>query len=382
MLQSSKTYLPNLNSIRAFAAVIVIVSHIELRKELLGINGISAIFHWGKFGVDLFFVLSGFLITFLLLTEKEKIKTIDVRSFYIRRALRIWPLYFLILFFTYFLIPYILPEYYHSNINRFTPKSLILNILMLTNITLIIKLTPLIISTIWSIGIEEQFYLFWPWVIKCKEKKYIKIIVFFIFFIPLGKIFLMGFIYFWDIPFLKILSHIVSTTRFDCMAIGAFFGVLAYRKQIKISLFTFNYYFFSSKKIQYTSYSLLIFFFIISHFTSASVIQSFSFLFYPTLFGISILNLATNPNTIFKLENKVTNYIGKISYSLYLTHMLVIYLLPPILKPLIVNHSITIKNIIIYTITLISTLTISYITYNLYEKRFVLLKRKYSHIKT
>ena len=382
MTQSSKTYLPNLNTIRAFAAIIVIISHIELRKGILGMNGLSVIMHWGKFGVNLFFVLSGFLITFLLLCEKDKIKTIDVKSFYIRRTLRIWPLYFLILFFTYFLIPYILPEYYQSNIDRFTLKSLFLNVFMLTNVTLIIKLTPLIISTIWSIGIEEQFYLFWPWVIKCNEKRYIKIILFFIVFIPIIKILLMGLLYVWHIPFLKIVSQIVSTTRFDCMAMGAFFGVLAYRKQIKISLFTFNYCFFTSKKTQYISYFLLIFFFTISHFTSASVIMSLNFLVYPTLFGICILNLATNPNTIIKLENKFTNYIGKISYGLYLNHMIVLYLLFPIFKPLIENYSVTIKNIIIYPITLISILTISYITYNFYEKRFFSLKKKYSHIKT
>jgi len=54
--------------------------------------------HGGQYGVDLFFALSAYLITDLLLREHDRRKTIDIRAFYIRRILRIWPLYFLALF--------------------------------------------------------------------------------------------------------------------------------------------------------------------------------------------------------------------------------------------------------------------------------------------
>ena len=58
-------------------------------------------------GVSIFFVLSGFLITYLLLTEKEKFKTISVKRFYIRRILRIWPLYYLVVILALYVFPHI-----------------------------------------------------------------------------------------------------------------------------------------------------------------------------------------------------------------------------------------------------------------------------------
>ena len=90
-----KIYFPNLNGLRFIAAFMVIVHHVEQFKSLFGLENV---FHEspfisivGKLGVVLFFVLSGFLITYLLLVEEEVTGTISIKSFYIRRFLRIWP---------------------------------------------------------------------------------------------------------------------------------------------------------------------------------------------------------------------------------------------------------------------------------------------------
>ena len=99
-------YLPGLNGLRAIAALAVVVSHTTLALNQFGLD--SNIFGTGQDGkpkgldlagdgVSLFFTLSGFLITFLLLKEKET-GSLKVRNFYIRRILRIWPLYYLYLF--------------------------------------------------------------------------------------------------------------------------------------------------------------------------------------------------------------------------------------------------------------------------------------------
>jgi len=93
----SKVYFPNLNGLRFIAASLVIVHHVEQFKEILGYsnyNEFSFIKLIGKLGVMLFFVLSGFLITYLLLVEQKEKGTIAIKSFYMRRLLRIWPLYF------------------------------------------------------------------------------------------------------------------------------------------------------------------------------------------------------------------------------------------------------------------------------------------------
>jgi peptidoglycan/LPS O-acetylase OafA/YrhL len=83
----NKVYFPNLNGLRFFAAFSVMLYH------FFGEGLIN-----GHYGVVLFFVLSGFLITYLLFEEKEKFGKIEIKKFYFRRILRIWPLYYLVYF--------------------------------------------------------------------------------------------------------------------------------------------------------------------------------------------------------------------------------------------------------------------------------------------
>lgn len=119
-MEGSRTYFGGLNSLRFFAAMAVVLTHVELVKKLLFYdctlwlktddwiigNALQSILRegppkpisWlspfvtfgGYFGVIFFFVLSGFLITYLLLKEKERSQTIAIKNFYIRRILRIW----------------------------------------------------------------------------------------------------------------------------------------------------------------------------------------------------------------------------------------------------------------------------------------------------
>ena len=99
----NKEHLKGLDSLRAIAALIVVWSHIEFIKGLKNIPQNNFIFFPNAhFSVTLFFVLSGFLITFLLVKEFQKYQTISFKDFYIRRILRIWPLYYLIILISYF----------------------------------------------------------------------------------------------------------------------------------------------------------------------------------------------------------------------------------------------------------------------------------------
>lgn len=95
-------FLPGLNGLRAIAAIAVVISHITLIFSTFGSDfklfgsddkGNPNAYLLASYGVTIFFVLSGFLITYLLILEKEK-KPINIKSFYIRRILRIWPLYY------------------------------------------------------------------------------------------------------------------------------------------------------------------------------------------------------------------------------------------------------------------------------------------------
>ena len=99
-----KEHLKGLDTLRAIAALVVVIGHIELIKKN---NNITSFDYApsGHIAVVLFFVLSGFLITFLLSKELDSTSTISFKKFYMRRILRIWPLYYLILLISILIIP-------------------------------------------------------------------------------------------------------------------------------------------------------------------------------------------------------------------------------------------------------------------------------------
>lgn len=92
-----RVYFKNLDGLRFLAAFLVLLHHAQFFKDINAypLSSVFSIYlvQAGKMGVNLFFVLSGFLISYLLFTEKRETKTVNLKKFYIRRALRIWPLY-------------------------------------------------------------------------------------------------------------------------------------------------------------------------------------------------------------------------------------------------------------------------------------------------
>lgn len=123
-------------------------------------NVLAAIGATGAFGVSVFFVLSSYLITELLLREKDLIGTLDIRSFYIRRILRIWPLYFAFLALAVAL-QWILPG------QHVTLRAGLWFSLLAGNWFIVFHGFPSsVIFPLWSVSIEEQFYITWPAVVR------------------------------------------------------------------------------------------------------------------------------------------------------------------------------------------------------------------------
>src|SRR5690349_20349803 len=115
----------------------------------------------GSWGVDLFFALSSYLITTLLLREREELGCLDIGSFYLRRALRIWPLYFVFLFG---LLP-LIRGYFPGD--QMSGKYLVAFALFAGNWACTLWGYPhSIAGQLWSVSIEEQFYLTWPLVLR------------------------------------------------------------------------------------------------------------------------------------------------------------------------------------------------------------------------
>ena len=145
-------HLPALDGLRGVAVLLVILYHSlgEIRTASVG-----DLFQAGWAGVDLFFVLSGFLITRILLQTRER--GAYFRTFYVRRALRIWPLYFLLLAFAFGVMGRLLPAMaFDSERYPWTIYALYLQNLWLPDFG------PAPLNVTWSLAIEEQFYLVWP----------------------------------------------------------------------------------------------------------------------------------------------------------------------------------------------------------------------------
>lgn len=159
-------YHPELDVLRFFAFLGVFVHHALPRDASLYINnGLSpAVTQWlltakeaGAFGLDLFFALSAYLITELLLREHANRGTFSVSAFYIRRALRIWPLYFTFLAFTIFVVPMIIPR------ESFGPIYIFSFLFLAGNWACAAYGIPFSVAgPLWSISVEEQFYIGWP----------------------------------------------------------------------------------------------------------------------------------------------------------------------------------------------------------------------------
>ena len=168
-MNKTKLYFPNLNSLRFIAAATVILSHVEQYKSYFGQPYIYFPIDWGGLAVTLFFVLSGFLITYLLLVERKYYGTVSVRSFYVRRILRIWPLYYLIAVLALFILPGVsvlqMPGISEHLARHYWWKVAFI-LTLFPNLALAAFMEVPYAAQLWSVGVEEQFYLVWPVVMK------------------------------------------------------------------------------------------------------------------------------------------------------------------------------------------------------------------------
>ena len=350
-----KVHFPNLNGIRCIAAFMVLFPHIEQIKKGLGLSRTVNFYPWafGTLGVVLFFVLSGFLITYLLLCEQEEQGYISIIKFYTRRILRIWPLYYLIVLLALFILPHV------SFLND---KTLPTQSLLLDNVILYLCFLPKLsqdipfISHTWSIRIELLFYLSSPIFINyllVKKKALITIGI----FTSITLIFLT------QPSTLSVLYSFIQLYKIDCIFIGALFGFLLFKKN---DLLVILY----SKKIQIITYTT-----ILVILTSNIKIPLLHFEVFAILFGIVILNLASNNNSILKLDNSIINHIGKISYGIYMFHPFIIYITIKILIAL--NWT---SPIFHYVIPTLFTVLASHLSYTFYESFFIKKKKSFSVI--
>lgn len=378
-MSNVRVYFPNLNSIRFVAALAVMIHHIELTKYWFGQPNIytssfvGGVF--GQLGIILFFVLSGFLITYLLLAEQQATETISIKNFYIRRILRIWPLYYFIVILGLFILPHIkamaVPGYTEQIHDHFLSKTLMFLSFIPDVAYAMYKHVPYA-EQAWSVGVEEQFYVIWPLLIALvvHQKKTLNMLI--------------GVIGFYTA--IKIISIVLNSKyessiainefyqfwqnfSIDCMAIGGIGAYLLFYKKEKVL------------KVLYNKYLQIALYAIVSVITIKGLdIPYFTYQLYSLIFVVLILNLASNPKSVLNLEYKPLNYLGKISYGIYMYHNIV---LAACLKFLL-YEGITLNsiwgNVLYYAVAITVTVIIASLSYKYFEKWFITAKVKYSKI--
>lgn len=344
-------HLPGLNGLRAFAALAVVFSHLRLAHPQFGFEATTSL-QLASYGVTIFFALSGFLITFLLLKEKDVTASIDIKSFYVRRVLRIWPLYYFYLGLSLATVWLTQPE--------LLPGNLFFYVFMMANVPFIMNHTLPRVDHFWSLGVEEQFYLFWPVLMK-KLKNPMKFIIGLIGFFMIGKA-ITGFLkakYNMEIPYL-----IFTVNRFDCMAIGALGAFIVHHKKERILNFC------QSKKIQaltWVSFALLT----VNAFKIHPLINH-SFIAMVTVFAI--FNVSFNKKSAIKLDKPILDFLGKISFGIYVYHPLIIFGIAkamPVFFPSMGKFG-------IYSIVVSGTILAAYLSYRFLEKPFLRIKDRFA----
>jgi peptidoglycan/LPS O-acetylase OafA/YrhL len=358
---SIKAYIPQLDSIRTIAVLLVIIHH-WLPKSFF-LNYIPN----GALGVNLFFVLSGFLITGILLKSKRHVESQQLKkatvfkNFYIRRTLRIFPIYYLFLFVFLLLNGTALREHgayfftYTSNYLFYSNQQFLSDHL----------------AHLWSLAVEEQFYILWPWLIIFISRRLLPYLIALFIIIGISSNYIFTEKDWW--------VEILTPACFEAFAVGGFLSYLSiYRPDIIKQI--------QPKFAWIFAAALLLF-----------ISDVFGYSFLPRRTYHSILAAAIIFYCVHKNNNKAANYvlnnkwmisIGKISYGIYLYHLCI----PELWKnvntkfsswniDLFFNKAMpaTFKPAWLFTQHLALVLLISIVSWKLIEKPFNNLKKRFEY---
>jgi len=233
---------------------------------------------------------------------------------------------------------------------------------MLANIAYILKITIPSITPLWSVGVEEQFYLIWPFIVK-KSTHYIRVFTALI----LTYLIIKSLAYITLTPN-SVIFKLIEITRIDIMFLGALGAYLVYSNHTLLKIIF-------RIEIQIIAWAVL---FISIFYQPIHLISFLDNEINSIFYFIIILNISSNKNSIISLESKITNFLGEISYGIYVYHMIIIYTLSYIAN-LFHFHTNYITTLLLI---ILSTILTSWLSYNVIEKPFLKIKRRYSVVKS
>ena len=355
-------HIKELDALRALAVAFVLISHAELPIRPL-INKIPN----GHIGVNLFFVLSGFLITSILLYQRQRAesegttKGVAVRNFYIRRVLRIFPAYYL----TIALI-LVASKFIATGFKR---PELLYSLTYTMNFYIsAIQKWPRVTLHFWSLAVEEQFYLFWPFVVLFIRRSFLLPI--FLGFICIGITFQLFYMH--NIEY----GYLLTYTCFDALGMGALLAWIMIYQPDKLPLLL---------KISSWLAVPCVAVVLAAAFMDGLIYPIRTFVSIPALWLVAFVMLhegkAQHSFLMRICNNRVLQFLGRISYGLYLYHVPVFVLLTQWLTPRLIRSfgQSTLLSYAVAVACIFATVLLSWISWMVIEKPILRFKRFFTY---
>jgi peptidoglycan/LPS O-acetylase OafA/YrhL len=340
-------YLPNLNALRAVSVIVVIISHASmLQTEFGGYRYTEWMLIPSKYGVIMFFCLSGILITHLILRDRE----FGIRQFYWRRVLRIWPLYFLVVILALTINWLLVGHSFHAELE---PVDYLFYLMLLPQYA---WSRPPLMGQTWSIGVEDVFYAAYPLMLLVLSRRLLVIALVAVVLMPELSALLSR-------PICGPCRSMVVATNFSIFYSTIAIGCMTYLaydaggEEVRRLLF--------SRTTQWGTFVAVA---TLTLFAIAMGNDSyFDWRLVALAFSLLILNAGFNPNSILQAENRVTRFLGEISYGMYMYHVFCIVLALLICWLFFKGETFPFQHLIVDTLSLTFTVIVSKLSYDWIE---------------
>lgn len=367
-------FFEGLNALRFFAAFLVVIHHAETIRRKNGLFNFESfsLFQNGGNAVNFFFVLSGFLITYLLLKENDQTKDISIRNFYLKRVLRIWPLYFLLVALGTLILPVVFKWLNIDYVFPYTFGESWYYFVFFVPALVTYYFGTHLLQPLWSIGVEEVFYLIWAPLLKFL-KRHLLALLLILLAVKLS-------INFWVYPLgdKNLLHYMVSNCfTFEDMIIGGLGAWFLFHTKKDISrLYIYR------KPFQIILYGLLFTFILFDKniaWTPWNIVfhtPVFNKMVYDCLFLYLIVGVSLNRNNLFKIKSKRLSYLGEISYGIYMYHVMIIFGIVLLLKSRLAEMNGWLASLIFFTILTAGVIIVSACSKKWFEDYFLKLKKR------
>lgn len=292
-------YIPQFDGVRGVAVLMVLIGHSGFIERLPH----AGMLEYVRFSVDSYFVLSGFLITGILLDSKGSEHYF--RNFYARRAVRIWPLYYLVLFLVFVIEPLFVP------VMRPTVASVWPAFVFYVQNLIYHDAYPFGLAATWSLAVEEQFYITWPLLIFFLKKRTLTILLFSLFVVSLS---LRLAFYFRGAE--SAFVHQYTFSRLDSITFGSLAAL--WLRSPSCTLVRWRTW---SYRFLFIGASGTLLARMVMHRNSSIFGYTFLGLLYTGLIGLLLISDIRSSWLGRSFSARWLRYLGRISYGIYLLHL-------------------------------------------------------------